>query len=90
MAVIQEMFKSKISDAQKYSTILDFDRVLGLQLDQLDQAQTLPAAVQKLVDARQLARQAKDFASSDQLRAEIEALGYQVQDTKDGMKVVKK
>jgi cysteinyl-tRNA synthetase len=90
MAVIQEMLKSKISDAQKYSTILDFDRVLGLQLDQLDQAQILPAAVQKLVDARQQARQAKDFAASDQLRAEIEALGYQVQDTKDGMKVVKK
>jgi cysteinyl-tRNA synthetase len=90
MAVIQEMLKSKISDAQKYSTILDFDRVLGLQLDQLDQAQTLPEAVQKLVAARQQARQAKDFTSSDQLRAEIEALGYQVQDTQDGMKVVKK
>jgi cysteinyl-tRNA synthetase len=90
MAVIQEMLKSKISDAQKYSTILDFDRVLGLQLDQLDQTQALPAAVQKLVDARRQARQAKDFAASDRLRAEIEALGYQVQDTKDGMKVVKK
>jgi cysteinyl-tRNA synthetase len=90
MAVIQEMLKSKISNAQKYSTILDFDRVLGLQLNQLDQAQALPGAVQKLVEARQQARQAKDFASSDQLRAEIEALGYQVQDTKDDMKVVKK
>jgi len=90
MAVIQEMLKSKIGAAQKYSTILDFDRVLGLQLDQLDQAQALPEAVQKLVDARQQARQAKDFTSSDQLRAAIEELGYQVQDTKDGMKVVKK
>ena len=90
MAVVQEMLKSKISDAQKYSTILDFDRVLGLQLDRLDKVQALPEAVQKLVDARQQARQAKDFAASDQLRAEIEALGYQVQDTKDGMKVVKK
>jgi cysteinyl-tRNA synthetase len=90
MAVIQEMLKSEISNAQKYSTILDFDRVLGLQLNQLDQAQALPEAVQKLVEARQQARQAKDFASSDQLRAEIEALGYQVQDTKDDMKVVKK
>jgi cysteinyl-tRNA synthetase len=90
MAVVQEMLKSKIRDAQKYRTILDFDRVLGLHLDQLDQAQALPAAVQKLVDARQQARLAKDFAASDQLRAEIEALGYQVQDTKDGMKVVKK
>ena len=90
MAVIQEMLKSKISDAQKYNTILDFDRVLGLQLDQLVQAQALPETVQKLADARQQARQAKDFAASDQLRAEIEALGYQVQDTKDGMKVAKK
>jgi cysteinyl-tRNA synthetase len=90
MAVIQEMLKSKISDAQKYSTILDFDRVLGLQLDQLDQAQALPEAVQKLVDARQQARQTKDFSASDRLRTEIEALGYQVQDAKDGMKVVKK
>jgi cysteinyl-tRNA synthetase len=89
MAVIQEMLKSKMSAAQKYSSILDFDRVLGLQLDQLDQAQALPEAVQKLIAARQQARQAKDFASSDQLRAEIEALGYQVQDTQDGMKVVK-
>jgi cysteinyl-tRNA synthetase len=89
MAVIQEMLKSKMSAAQKYSSILDFDRVLGLQLDQLDQAQALPEAVQKLIAARQQARQAKDFTSSDQLRAEIEALGYQVQDTQDGMKVVK-
>ncbi|MGD8963770.1 MAG: cysteine--tRNA ligase, partial [Desulfobacterales bacterium] len=39
MAVIQEMLKSKLSDAQKHSTIIDFDRVLGLQLDQLDQDQ---------------------------------------------------
>ncbi|MGD9054801.1 MAG: cysteine--tRNA ligase [Desulfobacterales bacterium] len=90
MAVIQEMLKSKISDAQKYSTILDFDRVLGLRLDQLDQKQALPEAVQKLVTARQQARQNKDFATSDQLRAEIEALGYQVQDTPDGMNVIKK
>jgi cysteinyl-tRNA synthetase len=90
MAIVQEMLKSKISDVQKYSTIMDFDRVLGLRLDALDQDQALPAALQKLVDARQQARKEKDFATSDQLRAEIEALGYQVQDTPDGMKVVKK
>ncbi|MDJ0984895.1 MAG: cysteine--tRNA ligase [Desulfobacterales bacterium] len=90
MAVIQEMLKSKISDAQKYRTIMDFDRVMGLGLDQLDQAEALPEAVEKLVAARQQARQEKDFATSDQLRAEIEALGYQVQDTPDGMNVVKK
>ena len=90
MATVQEMLKSTVSDAQKYGTILDFDRVLGLRLDQLDQAQALPEAVQKLIADRQQARQDRDFATSDQLRAEIEALGYQVQDTKGGMTVVKK
>jgi cysteinyl-tRNA synthetase len=90
MAVVQEMLKSNISDAEKHTTILDFDSVLGLRLDQLDKEQALPGEVQKLVDARLKAREAKNFAASDQLRSEIETLGYQVQDTKDGMKVVKK
>jgi cysteinyl-tRNA synthetase len=90
MAVIQEMLKSNIGVTEKSATILDFDRVLGLKLDQLDKTQALPEAIQKLVDARIKAREAKDFAASDQLRAEIESQGYQVQDAKDGMKVVKK
>jgi cysteinyl-tRNA synthetase len=90
MAVIQEMLKSSIGDTEKLTTILDFDRVLGLRLDQLDQEQPLPEAVQKRVNARIKARQGKDFAAADRLRAEIEAMGYLVQDTKDGMKVIKK
>ena len=90
MALIQEMLKSGISEDEKLATILDFDRVLGLNLDQLDQEQVLPEAVQKRVDARLKAREGKDFATSDRLRAEIEAMGYLVQDTKDGMKVIKK
>jgi cysteinyl-tRNA synthetase len=90
MAVIQEMLKSSIGDTEKLTTILDFDRVLGLRLDQLDQEQPLPGAVQKRVNARIKARQGKDFAAADRLRVEIEALGYLVQDTKDGMKVIKK
>ncbi len=90
LAVIQEMLKSNIRDTEKRTAILDFDRVLGLGLEQLDKVSALPEAVQKLVDARIKAREAKDFAASDELRAEIETLGYQVQDTKDGMQVVKK
>ena len=90
MAVLQEMFKSSLSAAEKYSTILDFDRVLGLDLDRVSQAEVLPEDVQKLMDARIKARKAKDFATSDRLRDELEALGYMVQDAKDGMKVIKK
>ena len=90
MAVVQEMLKSTIPDSEKYATVLDYDRVLGFNLDQLDKAQALPQEVQKLAEARTKAREAKDFAASDRLRDEIEALGYMVQDGKDGMKVIKK
>jgi len=90
LAVVQEMLKSDISDADKYATILDFDRVLGLSLDQVNKSDALPEEIQKLVDDRQAARAAKDWARSDQLRDAIQNMGYAVQDTKDGMTVIKR
>jgi len=89
LAVVQEMLKSTMADAEKLATLLSFDRVLGLDLDQVDQTEALPAAVQKLVEDRQAARAAKDWAASDRLRDAIQDLGYTVQDTKEGMKVIK-
>ena len=90
MAVVQELLKSDISEEQKHTTLLDFDRVLGLDLDRVDKKEILPQEVQNLIDARKTARKAKEWATSDRLREEILALGYLVQDTKDGMKVIKK
>jgi cysteinyl-tRNA synthetase len=89
MAVIQEMLKSDIDASEKYATILDFDRVLGIDLDRLEELETIPAEVQRLVDERTKARQAKDWATSDRLRDEIQAMGYRVQDSKGGVRVIK-
>jgi cysteinyl-tRNA synthetase len=90
MAVVQELLKSAIKDSDKLATILDFDKVLGLKLDQVDKPEELPEEVQKLLDKRRAARAAKDWAISDRLRDEIQDLGYLVQDTKEGMKAIKK
>ncbi|MFC1505354.1 cysteine--tRNA ligase [Thermodesulfobacteriota bacterium] len=90
MAVVQETLKSDLSEGAKLATVLDFDRVLGLDLDKVDTAQQVPEAVQKLVEARVQARKDKDWALSDKLRDEIQAMGYVVQDTKEGMNVIKK
>jgi len=89
MAVVQEMLKSRIGDADKHATIIDYDRVLGLSLDTVDQAEELPEKIKILVAERQAARNAKDWAASDRLRDTIQDLGYQVQDTKEGMQVIK-
>ena len=59
------------------------NNVLALQLESV----AVPAAVAALVEKRQQARAAKDWAASDQLRDEIAALGWIVKDTKDGPKL---
>ena len=90
MAVVQEMLKSSMGDADKHATILDYDRVLGLSLDQVDKPEELPQEIKNLVAERQAARDAKDWAASDRLRDKIQDLGYLVQDAKGGMQVIKK
>ena len=48
-----------------------------------------PAEVLALLEQRKEARARKDFAESDRLRDQLSALGWTVQDSKDGQKLVK-
>ncbi len=93
LALVFEVLKdAEISDADKRKLILDFDRMFGLELDKKEEAEVveIPAEVQQLITARDIARAEKDFAKSDQLRTQIETLGFDVMDTPDGTKVSKK
>lgn len=47
----------------------------------------VPAAVKEKLLAREAARASKNFARADELRREIEAMGYLVEDTKNGPRV---
>ena len=49
----------------------------------------VPAEVLRLAEERQQARARKDFAASDSLRDQIAALGWTVQDTPEGQKVIR-
>jgi cysteinyl-tRNA synthetase len=62
------------------------DQVLQLSGEEA----TLPAEVAKLAEERQRARLAKEWKKSDQLRDELNALGWDVRDTKDGQKVTRR
>lgn len=90
LASVQETLKSDMDDSEKLATVLDFDRVLGLDLEKVSVSEELPENIQQKIEARKKARAEKNWALSDQLRDEIQALGYVVQDAKDGMTVFKK
>ncbi|MEI6288501.1 MAG: cysteine--tRNA ligase, partial [bacterium] len=63
--------------------ILDFDKVLGLDLDK-EETIEIPQEVEKIAEERLLAKQNKDFKKSDELREEIKNLGYEIDDTPEG------
>lgn len=87
MAVVQELLKSDIANEDKLATVLDFDRVLGLDLNKAIEATELPDEIKELVAQRDQARVEKNWAESDRLRTELEAHGYIVEDTKNGTRV---
>lgn len=72
-----------------YALALEFDKVLGLSLNVLPAPEKpalppVPEEVAALVQARAEAKKNKNFAEADRLRGEINALGYNILDTKEG------
>ncbi len=55
-----------------------------------DQDDEVPQAILALADERQAARKAKDFARADQIRHELDAQGWAIEDTPKGPRVKKK
>lgn len=89
LALLWEVAKDKnLSSEDRTATLLDFDSVLGLNLKPKEEL-TVPDSVKNLLSARNEARLEKDWATSDKIRADIQALGYDVLDTGEGQRVSK-
>jgi len=85
---------NRVSSADKRATLLDFDRVFGLNLlhakTKILQPEEIPTEIQQLLMAREKARQAKNWSAADRIRDQIGNLGFEVKDTEEGQKVNKK
>jgi len=75
-----------LAPASRRAILLDFDRVLGLDLDAPADASAkdLPEGAAELLERRAAARAAGDYATSDALRTELATLGVEVRDTPEG------
>lgn len=101
IAVLWELVKDKtVEPATKAGTLLAMDEVLdiGLSEDKTTGLQSLgvvasgdiPNDVQDLIDAREVARIARDYAQADLLRQQLSDQGYAIEDSTHGPKVTKK
>lgn len=64
---------------------LDLDRVLGLHLEESQAEPDLAPEEQAMIEERQAARKARDFATADRLRKELEERGVLLEDTPKGV-----
>lgn len=85
MSVVWDVIKNQAKSKQFASLLLEFDRVLGLKIDEEEEySLEIPKDVEELLEKRNEARKNKDWAESDRLRDEIKEKGYIVKDSKSG------
>ncbi|MDT2859253.1 cysteine--tRNA ligase [Lactococcus lactis] len=63
-----------------------FDQVLEILGIKFKFEQSLDSEIEAMIEARQLAREVRDFAKSDEIRDALKAQGIVLEDTKDGVR----
>jgi cysteinyl-tRNA synthetase len=85
MALTWELVKGDLPPSTKKATLLQFDRVLGLRLAEWrPEEAVVPDAIMALVQQRQLARAEQRWQDADLLRQQVQASGYDIDDTPRG------
>ena len=99
LARVWDLIKEEsVSPADKRASLVEADKIFGLGLNEprtaaklaVVEESDLPEDVQQLLDERTLARIAKNYQRSDELRIQIESLGYDLTDKANGQQVTKK
>jgi cysteinyl-tRNA synthetase len=88
MSLVSELVHSNLAAGARAALLLDWDRVLGLDLGRAPSADAgeLPEGAARLLEQRELARGAKDYASSDRLREQLAEMGVVVTDSREGQR----
>ena len=79
--------QDSLSPAEKRAFALSADEVLGLGITKSEEKE-IPKEVRELARQREEARQDGDFSAADALRKKIRQLGYTVNDTLEGPKLL--
>ena len=77
-----------VPPGDKRALLASWDHVLGLDIEREARAAWEPnAEILRLVEERDAARETKDYARSDALRDELQAMDLEVMDTSEGTRV---
>ena len=87
--IVNDLDRSpEVPPGEKRALLASWDQVLGLDLERDAEAGWEPSdEVRRLISDRDAARTRKDYATSDRIRDELDAMGLEVMDTPEGTRV---
>lgn len=90
LAVAWDLIKSNHNPADKKATLLEFDEIFGLDIANWEpEDDEIPEHVLNLAQARETARKENKWQRADEIREEVLAAGYVIEDTRDGPRLKK-
>ena len=89
ISILWDMLKNMPKNHEVYKTALEFDKIFALDLGK-EIVLDIPKNIIDLANQRWEAKKNKDWATADQLRTEISSLGYEILDSKEDFKILKK
>ena len=81
-----DLSRAKALAAACLDMLHEFTDVLGLLYNKKEEDDSLDSKVEAMIEARQAARKAKNFAEADRIRDELKAMGITLMDTPQGVK----
>jgi cysteinyl-tRNA synthetase len=88
LVALNAAVSASIPDGDKRALLASWDGLLGLDLERLArEGFEVPGDVQGLLDERDRARQARDFARADRIRDRLTGMGWEVMDLPEGTRV---
>ncbi|WP_028535017.1 cysteine--tRNA ligase [Paludibacterium yongneupense] len=87
LALAWEVARGPLPPAERRATLLALDAVLGLGLEHW-RREDAPARARELAQSREAARGARQWQEADRLRAAIEEMGWRVDDTPAGPRLM--
>ncbi len=84
LAVVWQVARSRLPVPVKRELLMDFDRLLGLDLVQPESLPSLPSDVEEVLRQRDALRRAKSYAEADEIRSRVLAMGLEVRDSRAG------
>jgi cysteinyl-tRNA synthetase len=81
LALTWNLLRSDLPGQAKLELLLDFDRVFGLDLDQVPAAYQLPETIVSTLDRRSALREQQEYSFADDLRSNVLSQGFLVEDT---------